>query len=160
MGNLDTAALKAWEASVEAEQQSEEEPVEEEPVDYECENCCGFESTCVAFVEDHETRCTFGRGSTKRRWADDEDPETQIEDEDPLTRLRKRFNISTNAATACFEAGAASAAGALPAVALSSEQLREAAIQAAAIQVFRRNARAFCCDQIGIDTVCRDLEQT
>ena len=138
--NLDTAALMAWQASVEAEEQAEE------PVDYECENCCGFESTCIAFVEDHETRCTFGRGSSKRLRGDEE--EQQNEEQDPVTKLRKRFNISASAATACFEAGAASATGALPAVALSSEQLREAAIQAAAIKVFRRNARAFCCDQV------------
>ena len=137
----DTVAVRAS-SQVSRDQQAEQV----HQVVYECENCCGFESTCVAFVEDHETRCMFGRDGGKRQQIEHSEAEQQVH------RLRKRFKINQSAAMACFEAGAASA---LPSTGVSTtarprqmQKLREAAIQEAAIKVFRRNARAFCCDQV------------
>ena len=142
----DTVAVRAS-SQVSRDQQAEEQIHQ---VVYECENCCGFESTCVAFVEDHETRCTFGRDGGKRQQIEHSEAEQQVH------RLRKRFKINQSAAMACFEAGAASAlpsAGALTtARPRQMQKLREAAIQEAAIKVFKRNARAFCCDQVHMRT--------
>ena len=67
--------------------------------------------------------------------------------------LKKRWKINQPAAMACFEAGAASVSpvvSALPDVATPPparpSQIEE--LCEVALKVFRRNARAFCCDQV------------